>query len=135
MGQKVNPIGFRVGVTRGWDACWYADNDYGRFLAEDIRIRKHVKTRLASAGVSRILIERAANKVKVFVHAAKPGIILGKRATGLDALRSELGALIQASGGGRRRRQALGSPFAYSGYVLGTPLNVPNLCGLLCGKL
>ena len=96
MGQKVNPIGFRVGVTRGWDACWYADNDYGRFLAEDIRIRKHVKTRLASAGVSRILIERAANKVKVFVHAAKPGIILGKRATGLDALRSELGALIQA---------------------------------------
>jgi small subunit ribosomal protein S3 len=90
MGQKVNPIGFRVGITTGWDSKWYADKDYGRFLAEDIRIRKHVKEKLASAGVSKILIERAANKAKVYIHAAKPGIILGKRATGLDALRAEL---------------------------------------------
>jgi len=90
MGQKVHPRGFRVGVTTGWDSKWYANKDYGRFLAEDIRIRKHVKKKLASAGVSRILIERAANKVKVFIHAAKPGIILGKRGAGLEALRTEL---------------------------------------------
>ena len=90
MGQKIHPIGFRVGVTRDWDARWYAEREYGQFLEEDIAIRKHINTKLASAGVSRILIERAANKVKVFVHAAKPGIILGKRATGLDALRADL---------------------------------------------
>jgi small subunit ribosomal protein S3 len=93
MGQKVHPVGFRVGITAGWDSKWYADKDYGRFLAEDLKIRAHVKEKLNSAGVSRILIERAANKAKVYVHAAKPGIILGKRATGLDALRAELQAL------------------------------------------
>jgi len=90
MGQKVHPIGFRVGVTTGWDSKWFADKDYSRFLSEDLKIRQHVKRKLASAGVSRILIERAANKAKVYIHAAKPGIILGKRATGLDALRAEL---------------------------------------------
>ena len=93
MGQKVNPIGFRVGITAGWDSKWFAEKDYGRFLAEDIKIRKHIREKLASAGVARILIERAANKAKVYVHAAKPGIILGKRATGLDVLRQELQAL------------------------------------------
>ncbi|MEQ1501391.1 MAG: 30S ribosomal protein S3 [Myxococcota bacterium] len=90
MGQKVHPIGFRVGITTGWDSKWYADKDYGRFVEEDLRIRAHVKDKLASAGVSRVLIERAANKAKVYIHAAKPGIILGKRATGLDGLRAEL---------------------------------------------
>jgi len=94
MGQKIHPNGFRVGVTRGWDARWFAENDYGRFLAQDIKIRKHLKERLFSAGISKILIERAVDKVKVFVHAAKPGIILGKRATGLDAVRTELSKLI-----------------------------------------
>jgi len=93
MGQKVNPVGFRVGITAPWDSNWYADKDYKRYLEEDIRIRKHIHSRLHSAGVSRILIERAANKAKVFVHAAKPGVILGKRATGLDALRNELQTL------------------------------------------
>ena len=90
MGQKVHPVGFRVGITTGWDSTWYADKEYGRYLAEDIRIRKHVHDKLNSAGVSKVVIERAANKAKVFIHAAKPGIILGKRATGLDALRNEL---------------------------------------------
>lgn len=93
MGQKVNPIGFRVGITAGWDSKWFAERDYGCYVAEDMKIRAHVKDKLNSAGVSRVLIERAANKAKVYVHAAKPGIILGKRATGLDALRSELQAL------------------------------------------
>jgi small subunit ribosomal protein S3 len=90
MGQKVHPIGFRVGITAGWDSKWYADKDYGRYVAEDLKIRAYVQEKLASAGVSRILIERAANKAKVFIHAAKPGIILGKRATGLDSLRADL---------------------------------------------
>ncbi len=93
MGQKVHPIGFRVGITTGWDSKWYADKDYARFLSEDLKIRQHVKRKLNSAGISKVLIERAANKIKVYVHAAKPGIILGKRATGLDALRAELQAM------------------------------------------
>ena len=94
MGQKVHPVGFRVGITREWDSRWFADKDYGRYVAEDLRIRAHVKRKLSSAGIARILIERAANKAKVFIHAAKPGIILGKRATGLEALRAELQGLI-----------------------------------------
>jgi small subunit ribosomal protein S3 len=93
MGQKVHPRGFRVGVTQGWDSRWFADRDYGKFLHEDIRIREHVKRKLNAAGISRIVIERAANRATVYVHAAKPGIILGKRATGLEALRAELQAL------------------------------------------
>jgi small subunit ribosomal protein S3 len=90
MGQKVNPTGFRVGITTGWDSKWYADKDYSRYLSEDIKIRKYVKEKLASAGIAKILIERAANKAKVYIHAAKPGIILGKRAAGLDTLRLDL---------------------------------------------
>lgn len=94
MGQKVHPVGFRVGITQGWDSRWYAEKNYRVFLEEDLKIRAHVRERLASSGVSKIVIERsAANKTKVFVHAAKPGIILGKRATGLDVLRNELQAL------------------------------------------
>ena len=90
MGQKVNPTGFRVGITQGWASTWYADKDYCRFLSEDLKIRKHVKEKLVAAGISKVVIERAANKTKIFIHAAKPGVILGKRATGLDALRAEL---------------------------------------------
>ena len=90
MGQKIHPNGFRVGVTTGWESNWYAEKDYSKFLQEDINIRKHVKDKLNAAGVARVVIERAANKAKVYIHAAKPGIVLGKRATGLDALRLEL---------------------------------------------
>lgn len=93
MGQKVHPIGFRVGVTRGWDAQWYADKNYQRFLHEDIAIRKYVKDKFLNAGISSVQIERAANKAKVFIHAAKPGFILGKRATGLESLRTDLQGL------------------------------------------
>jgi small subunit ribosomal protein S3 len=94
MGQKVHPIGFRVGITAGWDSKWYAEKSYRQFLEEDLRIRKHVRDRLASAGISKIVIERtAANKAKVFIHAAKPGFVLGKRSSGLETLRAELQAL------------------------------------------
>ena len=90
MGQKVHPVGFRVGVVRGWDAQWFSEKDYQRFLHEDIAIRKFIKAKYYSAGVSKVTIERAANKAKVFIHAAKPGVILGKRAVGLENLRADL---------------------------------------------
>jgi len=90
MGQKVHPTGFRLGIIRDWDSKWFAEREYQRFLHEDIRIRNFLKEKLASAGISRVTIERAANKAKVFVHAAKPGVIIGKRASGLDSLRADL---------------------------------------------
>lgn len=90
MGQKVHPVGFRVGVIRDWQSKWYAERDYQRFLHEDIRIRRYLKKKLKDAGVARVTVERAANKAKVYVHAAKPGLIIGKRGSGLDALRGEL---------------------------------------------
>ena len=90
MGQKVHPNGFRVGITQPYDSNWYAEKDYKRYLEQDLKIREHIHKKLSSAGIARIVIERAANKAKVFIHAAKPGIILGKRASGLDALRNEL---------------------------------------------
>ena len=90
MGQKVNPIGFRVGIVRPWSGQWFSEKDYQRFLAEDIAIRKFIKAKYYHAGISSVVIERAANKAKVYVHAAKPGVILGRRAAGLDALRGDL---------------------------------------------
>ena len=90
MGQKVHPIGFRVGVIRDWESKWFAEKDYQSFLHEDLAIRKYLKKQLYNAGISKITIERAASKAKVFVHAAKPGIIIGRRAAGLEVLRKEL---------------------------------------------
>jgi len=90
MGQKVHPIGFRVGIIRNWDSRWFAEKEYQRFLHEDLAIRKYLKKKLYHAGVSKVLIERTANKAKVFVHAAKPGIIIGRNARGLETLRGEL---------------------------------------------
>ena len=91
MGQKVNPIGFRVGVTRGWESVWYAaDKDFGSLLREDIKMRRFIKERMQHAGVSRIVIERPAGKVKVTVHTARPGVIIGRKGSEIEALRSEL---------------------------------------------
>lgn len=90
MGQKVHPIGLRLGVTRTWDSRWYAEKDYVKLLHEDLKIRRFLKQRLFEAGVSKIVIERAANKAKVFVHAAKPGMIIGKRCAGLETVKRDL---------------------------------------------
>lgn len=90
MGQKVNPVGFRVGITRPWDSKWFAERDYQRFVHEDILIRAFLKEKLNAAGISRIRVERAANKAKVYIHAAKPGMVIDKKARGLDHLRAEL---------------------------------------------
>ncbi len=91
MGQKVNPIGFRVGITRGWESVWYAsDKNFGEQLREDIRLRRYVKARLKHAGVSRIIIERPADKIKVTVHTSRPGVVIGKKGAEIDAVRREL---------------------------------------------
>jgi len=92
MGQKVSPHGLRIGVIKDWDSKWYADKaKFADFLVEDNRLREHVKKKLYAAGVSKIVIERAAdNKVKVVVMTAKPGMVIGRSGTGIDDLKAEL---------------------------------------------
>lgn len=93
MGQKTNPIGFRLGITRTWDSRWFAKKNYAELLHEDILIKKFLKKKLYQAGISKIEIERAANKVKVNVYSARPGLIIGKKGSGVDQLREEVQAL------------------------------------------
>ncbi len=90
MGQKVNPIGLRIGINRTWDSRWYADEDYARLLHEDIRIRQFLSERLAQAGVSRIVIERPAKKARITIHTARPGVVIGKKGADIEKLRSDL---------------------------------------------
>ncbi|MDQ6998334.1 MAG: 30S ribosomal protein S3 [Mariprofundus sp.] len=91
MGQKINPIGFRVGIVRNWESVWYAsDKNFGAQLREDIKLRRYVKARLKHAGVSRIIIERPAGKIKVTVHTSRPGVVIGKKGSEIDAVRNEL---------------------------------------------
>ena len=90
MGQKVNPIGFRLGVYRQWDARWYADKDYTKLLHEDLAMRRLIGSRLRNAGVARIETERSANQLTVIIQTAKPGIVIGKQGASVDALRDEL---------------------------------------------
>jgi len=93
MGQKVHPRGFRLGVIEGWDSKWYAGREYATLLHEDIRIRQFIKRRLYHAGISKVEIERAANKAKVNVHTARPGIVIGKKGAEIEKLKSELNKL------------------------------------------
>ncbi|OYX32265.1 MAG: 30S ribosomal protein S3 [Caulobacterales bacterium 32-69-10] len=96
MGQKVNPIGLRLGVNRTWDSRWFADgNDYGRLLHQDIAVRKMLKKRLYQAGVSRIIIERPHKKCRVTIYAARPGVIIGKKGGDIDKLRKDLSAMTE----------------------------------------
>lgn len=91
MGQKVNPIGFRVGVIRTWDSRWYAKGQqYIDNFKEDFKLRKFIKTKLKHAGVAKIEMERAANKIKVIISTARPGVVIGKKGTGIDALKAEI---------------------------------------------
>lgn len=93
MGQKVHPIGMRVGVIRDWDAKWYAEKEYAEYLHEDLRIRKFIASKLADAAVSTVEIERAANRVNVSIHTAKPGMVIGKGGAEVENLRKELNKL------------------------------------------
>ena len=90
MGQKVNPHGLRVGVIKDWSSKWYADKDFADFLAEDHEIREFLKKRLYSAGVSRIEIERASDRVKVAIYTAKPGVVIGKGGAEIEKVKNEL---------------------------------------------
>ena len=90
MGQKVHPYGFRLGFNKTWRSRWFADRDYAKLLHEDLELRADLKKRFAHAGVSRIDIERAANKLKIDIHTSRPGIIIGRKGTEVDRLRQEL---------------------------------------------
>jgi small subunit ribosomal protein S3 len=96
MGQKVNPIGLRVGINRTWDSRWFADKDYGSLLHSDLRLRKFLHDRLSQAGVSKIVIERPAKKARVTIHSARPGVVIGKKGADIEKLRSELSKMTGA---------------------------------------
>lgn len=93
MGQKINPIGLRVGVIRDWESKWYADKDYANLLHEDIKIRDYIETRLKEASVSKVEIERVANRVNITISTAKPGMVIGKGGSEVEALRKALNDL------------------------------------------
>ncbi|MGE7186681.1 30S ribosomal protein S3 [Peribacillus sp. NPDC006672] len=93
MGQKVNPVGLRIGIIRDWESKWYADKDYAVLLHEDIKVREYIAKRLSDASVSKVEIERAANRINVSVHTAKPGMVIGKGGTEVEALRKALNQL------------------------------------------
>lgn len=93
MGQKVNPKGFRIGVTKQWDSRWYADRDYTELLHEDQKIRNFIKQKFFTAGVSTIEIERAGNRVKISINTAKPGIIIGRGGSEVEKLKTDLAHL------------------------------------------
>lgn len=91
MGQKVNPIGLRVGVIRTWDSRWYAKGpQYAENLQEDVKLRQYIKSKLKHAGVAKIEMERAGKKLKVIISTARPGVVIGKKGTGIDALKADL---------------------------------------------
>ncbi|MEX1148211.1 MAG: 30S ribosomal protein S3, partial [Sphingomonadales bacterium] len=97
MGQKVNPIGLRLGINRTWDSRWFAAGDeYARLLHEDIAMRRHVVDGLPQAGISKVVIERPAKKARITIHSARPGIIIGKKGADIEKLRKELSKLTTA---------------------------------------
>ncbi len=96
MGQKVNPIGFRLGINRTWDSRWYADRNYASLLHEDLRIRKFIRKRLSQAGVSRVVIERPAKKARITVHTARPGVVIGKKGADIERLRQALSKITRS---------------------------------------
>lgn len=90
MGQKVNPNGIRIGIVKDWDAKWYADKDFADNLHEDIKIRKYLKDSLGAAGVSRIETERSKNRLKLTIHTAKPGMVIGRGGSGIEQIKEGL---------------------------------------------
>jgi len=93
MGQKVNPIGMRLGINRTWDSRWFADGDYAELLEQDLKLRKHLKKKLHTAAVSKIVIERPARKPRVTIHTARPGVVIGKKGADIESLRKEVSQL------------------------------------------
>jgi small subunit ribosomal protein S3 len=93
LGQKVHPIGFRLGVIKTWDSKWYSKGDYAKLLHEDLKLREFLKKRLYTSGVSKIEIERAANKAKINIYTARPGLIIGKKGSEVETLKKDLAKL------------------------------------------
>ena len=93
MGHKINPTGMRVGIIRDWESKWYAEKDFASYLHEDIRIREYIQNKLADASVSTVEIERAAKRVNISIHTAKPGMVIGKGGSEVEKLRKELNNL------------------------------------------
>ncbi len=90
MGQKVNPIGFRLGINKTWSSKWFAERNYSELLHEDIRVRKHIKDKFFHAGISRIEIERASDKAKINIYTARPGIIIGRKGTEIEKVKKDI---------------------------------------------
>src|SRR5215216_1982055 len=93
MGQKTHPTGFRLGIIKTWSSRWYEEKNYAKWLHEDLKLKDFIKKKLHHAGVSYIEIERAANKAKINIHTARPGIVIGKRGAGVETLKKEVQAL------------------------------------------
>ena len=93
MGQKVNPSGFRLGINRTWDSRWYSDDKYSTFLESDLKIRKYLEQELKKAGLSKVIIERSSEKIIIAIHAARPGIIIGKKGSDIEKLKQQLSKL------------------------------------------
>src|ERR687884_1037763 len=96
MGQKVNPIGLRLGINRTWESRWFARRDYGSLLLEDLKLRRFLGDRLQQAGVSRIVIERAARKTRITIHSARPGVVIGKKGVDIEKLRGDLAKMTKS---------------------------------------
>ena len=94
MGQKVNPIGLRLGINRTWDSRWYAEEQYGQMLHEDIKLREYLSKTLTQAAVSKIVIERPAKKARVTIHSARPGVVIGKKGADIEKLRLQLSRMV-----------------------------------------
>src|SRR5579862_2111746 len=95
MGQKTHPIGFRLGIVKTWTSKWYEEKNYAKWLHEDLKLKKFIKEKLNHAGISSIEIERAANKAKINVYTARPGIVIGKRGAGVEQLKKDVQALTE----------------------------------------
>jgi len=94
LGQKVNPIGLRLGITRTWDSVWYNHRNYGRWLHEDLKIKKLVKKEFFIAGISNVNIERSGEKLKLIIHSAKPGIVVGRKGVGIERIKKIAGKIL-----------------------------------------
>ena len=93
MGQKVNPLGLRLGINRTWDSRWYSEDQYSVFLENDLKIRKYIESKLKKAGLSKVIIERSSKKIIIAIHASRPGIIIGKKGSDIEKLKKELSKL------------------------------------------
>ena len=96
MGQKVNPIGMRLGINRTWDSRWYADSRYRELLQEDLKIRSYLLKRLGQAGVSKVVIERPTKKARITIHTARPGVVIGKKGADIEKLRSQISKMTES---------------------------------------